>query len=109
MADMYLATKADFDAAIAATANGGKPLVIDFTATWCPPCKRIGPIYEGHAANYPELVLKKLDVDANAEGAQAAGIQAMPTFKVYKDGAEVNSMRGASDQGLIELLDQAKA
>ena len=109
MADMYLATKADFDAAIAATANGGKPLVIDFTATWCPPCKRIGPIYEGHAANYPELVLKKLDVDANAEGAQAAGIQAMPTFKVYKDGAEVNSMRGASDQGLIDLLDQAKA
>ena len=109
MADMYLATKADFDAAIAATANGGKPLVIDFTATWCPPCKRIGPIYEGHAANYPELVLKKLDVDANSEGAQAAGIQAMPTFKVYKDGAEVNSMRGASDQGLIDLLDQAKA
>ena len=109
MADMYLATKADFDAAIAATANGGKPLVIDFTATWCPPCKRIGPIYEGHVANYPELVLKKLDVDANAEGAQAAGIQAMPTFKVYKDGAEVNSMRGASDQGLIELLEQAKA
>ena len=109
MADMYLATKADFDAAIAATANGGKPLVIDFTATWCPPCKRIGPIYEGHVANYPELVLKKLDVDANAEGAQAAGIQAMPTFKVYKDGAEVNAMRGASDQGLIELLDQAKA
>ena len=105
MADMYLATKADFDAAIAATANGGKPLVIDFTATWCPPCKRIGPIYEGHAANYPELVLKKVDVDANADAAQAAGIQAMPTFKVFKDGAEVNSMRGASDQGLIDLLD----
>ena len=109
MADMYLATKADFDAAIAATANGGKPLVIDFTASWCPPCRRIGPIYEGHVANYPELVMKKLDVDANSEAAQAAGIQAMPTFKVYKDGAEVNSMRGASDQGLIDLLDQAKA
>merc|ERR1712110_252784 len=109
MGDMYIADKAAFDAAIAATADGGKPLVIDFTAVWCPPCKRIGPIYEGHVANYPELVLKKLDVDANSEGAQAAGIQAMPTFKVYKDGAEVNSMRGASDQGLIELLDQAKA
>ena len=108
-AEMYLATKADYEAAIAATANGGKPLVIDFTASWCPPCKRIGPIYEGHAANYPELVLKKVDVDANSEAAQAAGIQAMPTFKVFKDGAEVNSMRGASDQGLIDLLDQAKA
>ena len=107
--DMMLATKADYEAAIAATANGGKPLVIDFTATWCPPCKRIGPIFVGHVANYPELVLKKLDVDANAEGAQAAGIQCMPTFKVYKNGAEAEKMEGASDQGLVDLLNRAKA
>merc|ERR1712054_516239 len=106
--DLYLASKADFDAAIAATTDG-KPLVIDFTASWCPPCRRIGPIYEGHIANYPELVMKKLDVNANGEAAQAAGIQAMPTFKVYKNGAEVETMRGASDQGLIDLLDRAKA
>ena len=66
---MYLGDKADFDAAIAAIANGGKPLVIDFTATWCPPCKMIGPIFEKHAANYPELVLKKVDVDANKAAA----------------------------------------
>merc|ERR1712187_334250 len=106
--DLYLASKADFDAAIAATTDG-KPLVIDFTASWCPPCRRIGPIYEGNIANYPELVMKKLDVDANSEAAQAAGIQAMPTFKVYKNGAEVEAMRGASDQGLIDLLNRAKA
>ena len=105
--DLYLASKADFEAAIAATTDG-KPLVIDFTASWCPPCRRIGPIYEGHIANYPELVMKKLDVDANSEAAQAAGIQAMPTFKVYKNGAEVEAMRGASDQGLIDLLNRAK-
>ena len=105
--DLYLGSKADFDAAIAATTDG-KPLIIDFTASWCPPCRRIGPIYEGHVANYPELVMKKLDVDANAEGAQAAGIEAMPTFKVYKNGAEVETMRGASDQGLIDLLNRAK-
>ena len=108
MSDLYLADKASFDAAVAATADGGKPLVIDFTASWCPPCKRIGPIFEGHIANYPELVMKKLDVDANSEAAQAAGIQAMPTFKVYKNGAEVETMRGASDQGLIDLLNRAK-
>ena len=108
MSDIYLTDKASFDAAVAATADGGKPLVIDFTATWCPPCKRIGPIFEGHAANYPELVMKKLDVDENSEAAQASGIQAMPTFKVYKNGAEVETMEGASDKGLIKLLNRAK-
>jgi len=56
-----------------------------------------------------ELVMKKIDVDQNAEGAQAAGIQCMPTFKVYKNGAECEKMEGASDQGLIDLLDRAKA
>ena len=80
MADLYLATKAEFDAAVAATLDGGKPLVIDFTATWCPPCKRIGPVYEAHVPNYTELVMKKIDVDLNSEAAQAAGIEAMPTF-----------------------------
>merc|ERR1712227_763248 len=109
MGDLYLADKAAFDAAIAATTNGGKPLVIDFTASWCPPCQRIGPIYEAKVAGYPDLVLKKCDVDNNSEAAQAAGIQAMPTFKVYKNGAEVETVRGASDQGLIDLLDRAKA
>ena len=108
MTDMMLADKAAFDAAIAAT-SGGKPLVIDFTATWCPPCQRIGPIYAAKVAEYPELVLKKVDVDANAEAAQAAGIQCMPTFKVYKNGAEVEKMEGASDQGLVDLLNRAKA
>ena len=109
MADeIMLATKADFDAAVAAT-NGGKPLVVDFTATWCPPCQRIGPIFVGLVAEYPELTLKKVDVDANSEAAQAAGIQCMPTFKVYKNGAEAEKMEGASDQGLRDLCNRAKA
>ena len=105
---MMLATKADFEAAIAATANGGKPLVIDFTASWCPPCKKIGPIFVGHVANYPELVLKKLDVDANKGGAQAAKVQCMPTFKVYKNGKEVDMQEGNDEKDLIKLLNRAK-
>merc|ERR1712070_236712 len=109
MAEHYLATKADYDAAMEATKNGGKPLVIDFTATWCPPCQRIGPIYEGKIAEYPELNMKKVDVDANSEAAQAAGIQCMPTFKVFKNGAEFEKMEGASDQSLADLLNRAKA
>ena len=52
--------------------------------------------------------MKKLDVDRNSEGAGAAGVRSMPTFKVYKNGAEVDKMVGANDQGLIELLNRAK-
>ena len=87
--DMMLETYADYLAAIEATAHGGKPLVIDFTVTWSAPCKQIGPIFVSHVAKYPELVLKKLDVGANAESCEAAKVNTMPTFKVYKNGKEV--------------------
>ena len=49
----------------------------------------IGPIFVAAAEANPSLTMKKVDVDANAEAAQAAGIEAMPTFKVYKGGVEV--------------------
>ena len=106
--DMMISTKAEFDSLVAATV-GGKPLVIDFTATWCPPCQSIGPVYVGHVAGYPELVLKKCDVDANRETSEFAKVRCMPTFKVYKNGDCAETMEGANPAGLIELLNRAKA
>ena len=107
-ADLYLANKDDYDAAIAATTNGGKPLIIDFTASWCPPCQMIGPVFERLAGEIPEVTFKKVDVDNNSEAAQAAQIQAMPTFKVYKDGAEEETMRGANQEGLTTMINKHK-
>ena len=101
----YLETKEDYDAAIAASTE--KPLIIDFTATWCPPCKMIGPIFEGYMEKTKgKLTLKKLDVDANSKASQAAGISAMPTFKVYKDGAEVEKLQGADPNKLKEMVER---
>ena len=64
-----LEDKAAYEAALAASSS--KPLVIDFTASWCPPCKVIGPKFEAMHAQFSEHVtMAKLDVDANSEAAQ---------------------------------------
>ena len=101
MTDMYLGDKAAFEAAIEATKDG-QPLAIDFTATWCPPCKMIGPKFEAMAGEFDKVTLKKVDVDANADAAQAAGIACMPTFKFYKGGAEVtgDKIEGANEANI---------
>ena len=63
----YIESLADFNALIAETSN--KPLIVDFTATWCPPCQRIGPVFVNISAE-PEnagWTFRKVDVDAAAE------------------------------------------
>ena len=104
MTDMYLADLAAYDAAVKASSE--KVLCIDFTATWCPPCKMIGPKFEAMVAEFPNVTLKKCDVDANSEAAQKAGIACMPTFKFYKDGAEIEAdkIEGASEEKIRETL-----
>ena len=72
-----LATKDDFDAAT----KSDKLCVIDFTATWCPPCQMIKPKFHALADELAgKADLCSLDVDANKEASQAAGITCMPTF-----------------------------
>jgi len=65
----------------------------------------IGPKFEAMAgeADFANLTFKKIDVDANSEGSAAAGIQCMPTFKFYKDGAEAEKLEGANEDKLREL------
>merc|ERR1712165_588789 len=100
----YLATKADFDKCLADA--GDKVVAIDFTATWCPPCKMIGPKFEAMAAEFPNVICKKVDVDANSEAAQAAEIQCMPTFKFYKNKAEIaeDKIEGANEAKIRETI-----
>ena len=64
----YLATKADFERQLRDAGN--KTVVIDFTATWCPPCKMIAPKFEAMEAEFPNVIFVKIDVDANKETAQ---------------------------------------
>ena len=78
----------DFEQLVAATGNG-KPLVIDFTATWCPPCKQIGPIFVAMAdepAYKNSVTFVKCDVDQADEVSEACGIEAMPSFVMFTRG-----------------------
>jgi len=103
-----LADKASYDAKIEENKTSGKLLVIDYFATWCPPCQMIAPKLEAMQAEFADIEIVKVDVDNNGEAAQAAGIEAMPTFKFFKGGNEVTSIRGANEAGIREAITQHK-
>jgi thioredoxin 1 len=71
------------------------PVLVDFYADWCGPCRAIAPIVEEIAAELNEkLKVVKLDVDQNQETAMQYGVQSIPTLLIFKDGKEVERLIG---------------
>ncbi|MDR1783735.1 MAG: thioredoxin [Dysgonamonadaceae bacterium] len=82
--------------------QGGKPLVVDFWAEWCGPCRMIGPLVEELAETYKEQVtIGKVNVDEN-ELPNEYGIRNIPTLLFFKDGAVVDKLVGAVQKSAIE-------
>ena len=96
-----LHTDGEWEAALAATrATPGLALFVDFTAVWCGPCQRIAPDWARLAAAQPGSLFVKVDVDELEDVMQEAGVVAMPTFQVYKDGKLADSLTGANVEKL---------
>ncbi|KAG8918749.1 hypothetical protein FRC01_001680, partial [Tulasnella sp. 417] len=91
--------------------GGSKQVIIDFTATWCGPCKMISPIFEklSEQQEFSGVEFYKVDVDDASAIAQECGIRAMPTFKLFKDGPVVGDLQGVNPTGLQALVQKAVA
>jgi len=90
--------------------NSDTPTLVDFTATWCGPCKAMAPVLEQLADRVGETArIIKIDVDKNPELAQKLQIQGVPTFILYKNGKMLWRQSGMqSISQLQEVITQAK-
>ena len=80
-------------------------VVIDFSATWCGPCQRIGPIYEQLSEKFPSITFLKVDIDESEELAELYSIQSLPTFVFMRDGKVIRRVEGADLNALVEALE----
>jgi thioredoxin 1 len=83
--------------------NGNLPLVVDFWATWCGPCRMVAPIISKLAEKYDgKIVVGKCDVEENEDMAVTFGIRNIPTILFFKGGEIVDKMVGAQSEAKLE-------
>ena len=93
-------TDATFDSEVR---NSSVPVVVDFWAEWCGPCRMIGPALEELSVQYGDRVkIAKINVDENPDAAAKLGVRGIPALFVFKDGQVVSNRAGAAPKAALQ-------
>lgn len=99
MAEVKTVDKSNFQTEVL---EADKPVIVDFWASWCGPCRQVNPVMTSIAETHDELYVAKINIDENPEIAQLYGVLSIPTFLVFEDGQVTKTVVGAKPKTVLE-------